>query len=122
MLIRIREYAAQTLEPLNINTIVETDERLINHILPIEFRKELLLICKEAINNIVKHAGASNVVIAIKKDKQQMQLNISDDGVWKGNTSGTGTKSMKARAGIIGGHLAITTAAGTTVAVNIPLP
>lgn len=123
LLIRIREYAAQTLEPLNINTIVETDERLINHILSIEFRKELLLICKEAISNIAKHAGASKVVIAIKKDKQQMQLHISDDGVWKGNTSGTGTKSMKARADIIGGQFVIaTTSAGTIVTVSIPLP
>ncbi|NOT92206.1 tetratricopeptide repeat-containing sensor histidine kinase [Ferruginibacter sp.] len=123
LLIRIREYAAQTLEPLDIAVTVDTDERLINQILPIEFRKELLLICKEAINNIVKHAGATKVAIAIKKDKQQIQLNISDNGVWKGNTSGTGTKSMKARANIIGGKFAIaTTPTGTAVTVNIPLP
>jgi signal transduction histidine kinase len=123
LLIRIREYAAQTLEPLNIAVTVDTDERLIKQILPIEFRKELLLICKEAINNIVKHAGATKVIIAIKKEKQQMQLYINDNGVWKGNTSGTGTKSMKARADIIGGEFIITTAAaGTTVTVNIPLP
>jgi two-component system, NarL family, sensor histidine kinase UhpB len=123
LLIRIREYAAHTLEPLNIIVTVDMDEKLINHVLPVEFRKELLLICKEAINNIVKHAGATNVIISMKKDKRQIQLFINDNGVWKGNTSGTGTKSMEARAGIIGGQFSIVPAAtGTSVIVNMPLP
>lgn len=123
LIVRMREYAAQTLEPLEISIRIAADDSLVNKVLSMECRKELLLIYKEAINNIAKHAGATVVKVAFTNKKHHLQLNIADNGRWKGNNSGTGTKSMKDRATAIGGNLYISIAeTGTNVSVIIPIP
>ena len=104
---RIREYIGQTLEPLQIDTSINIDETLTQIKLPMQYRKELLLICKEAINNIAKHSGATSASIQIKKDHNKLLLTVTDNGTWKGRSSGTGTKSMKERAAAIEGELSI---------------
>ncbi len=123
LVIRIREYAAQTLEPLNINTVIEADEILVDKILPIHYRKDLLLICKEAVNNIAKHSNASAAKIIFSCSNNKISVLITDNGKWKGNNSGTGTKSMQERARSLGAELTIqTTDIGTTVSMLLPLP
>jgi signal transduction histidine kinase len=123
LVVRIREYAAQTLEPLNINTVIEADDTLIARILPMQYRKDILLICKEAINNIAKHADALSVKILLSNGKNKISLTVTDDGKWKGNNSGTGTKSMQERARALGGNITFTiTDAGTQLQLVIPIP
>ena len=120
---RIREYAAQTLEPLNINATITLDENIICQKLPMPYRKELLLICKEAINNVAKHSGANKVSVSLHKNCKTMSLTITDNGIWKGSSSGTGTKSMKERAISIGGELNITNGIlGTKITAVMPIP
>jgi two-component system, NarL family, sensor histidine kinase UhpB len=120
---RIREYAAQTLEPLNISTTIDLNENVITQKLPMQYRKEILLICKEALNNIAKHSGASKATIGIIRQSQTLVLSITDNGVWKGSSSGTGTKSMAERATAIGGKLKIEHGDnGTSIKAIIPIP
>jgi signal transduction histidine kinase len=120
---RIREYAAQTLEPLHINATITLNEKIVCQKLPMAYRKEILLICKEAINNVAKHSGASSVSVSLEKNCKTMSLTIFDNGVWKGNTSGTGTKTMKERAASIGGELVITKSIiGTNIVATMPIP
>jgi signal transduction histidine kinase len=120
---RMREYAAQTLEHLDINATIDTDDELSGKILPMQYRKELLLIYKEAINNIAKHADATRVAVSLKNGNRYIQLRIADNGTWKGETTGTGTRSMKERAIAMGGTLEITPSAnGTEVKAIIPVP
>lgn len=109
--IRMREYAAQTLEPLNILTHIDIDKELLKETLPHHFRKDILLIFKEAVSNIVRHSNATEVMIDFSKSGQNAILIIQDNGHWKRSlqaaTSGTGTQSMEHRAGAIGGHIVI---------------
>jgi signal transduction histidine kinase len=122
LVVRMREYAAQTLEPLDIKITIDADEGLVNKVLPMECRKDLLLIYKEAINNIAKHAGATVVVVSLSNGGKQIQLSIQDNGIWKGKSTGTGTKSMKERAAANGGKLHILPMdKGTTVTATIPI-
>ncbi len=123
LIIRMREYAAQTLEPLNISLVITADDTLESNKLPIQVRKELLLIYKEAISNICKHSGANNVDIKFQKVNKELKFTIIDNGVWKGNTSGTGTKSMQNRANAIGGNLTIVNnEMGTQLVTIVPIP
>ncbi|TCC89252.1 tetratricopeptide repeat protein [Pedobacter frigiditerrae] len=124
LFIRMREFATQTLEPLNINLLFDADEELETKSLPIEYRKEILLIYKEALTNICKHADADEVTIRFTKtSKNTAQLNITDNGTWKGETSGTGLRSMKERALAINGMLTIThELSGTLLQLLIKLP
>lgn len=123
LVVRIREYAAQTLEPLNIDTVIEADDALVERILPMQYRKDILLICKEAINNIARHSNAGSAKIVFSYSKKHISLIIKDNGKWKGDNSGTGSKTMKERAIGLGGLLTIATGdTGTTISVWIPIP
>jgi signal transduction histidine kinase/streptogramin lyase len=119
---RMREYAAQTLEQLDIDIKITTDDVFASKILPMEYRKELLLIYKEAINNISKHSGATRVSVLLETTNQHINLIITDNGKWKGDNSGTGTLSMQARAESIGGTFKILSGdSGTRVSACIPI-
>ncbi|MFT3682680.1 MAG: tetratricopeptide repeat protein [Ferruginibacter sp.] len=121
---RMREYAAQTLEPLGIATSFNFQKLAGNEKLPMASRKDLLLIYKEAVNNIVKHAKASSVNISLDHENHHMELLIEDNGTWKeGHTTGTGTRSMAQRAAAMGGNLAIDKDNGLTrVCLRVPVP
>ena len=119
---RMREYAGQTLEHLGIDAAIVADDELAAKTLPMQHRKELLLIFKEAINNIAKHAAATKVFVTLKNGNKYIQLSIADNGKWKGTSSGTGVLSMKARAASMGGTLTILPKeTGTEVLASIPV-
>lgn len=114
----MREYLAQTLEPQQIQTRLRVNEEVLNQSLPMEQRKELLLIYKEAISNIVKHAGATAVDVQLDVQQGKLLMQIKDNGRWKGGqqTSGTGTYSMQQRAAALRGTVRIQgTNEGTSV-------
>ncbi|WP_026769202.1 sensor histidine kinase [Asinibacterium sp. OR53] len=81
---------------------------------------------QEILNNILKHSGASQAIIAILFDQQQLQIQITDNG--KGfdavnNTrNGLGLQNITKRTVMIGGEAIIGSAIGkgTTIQLNIP--
>jgi two-component system sensor histidine kinase UhpB len=80
---------------------------------------------KEAMNNVLKHSGASAVEVNISKKDNLFQLEVKDNGRWKANphSSGTGSRSMRERARHIGGTLEITEMqTGTSVMLIAPIP
>lgn len=125
LLARMREFIGQTMEPQQIKTVLEADEKSMQLSLPMEMRKELLLVYKEAMNNVLKHSGATAVTVQMKVQDKELLLKIDDNGHWKPNhqSSGTGTYSMKQRAAAMNGGIAIDgTATGTSVTLKVPLP
>jgi two-component system, NarL family, sensor histidine kinase UhpB len=125
--IRMREFAAQTLEMKEIETHFQFDQDLSDTVLTHETRKQILIIYKEAVTNIAKHADASLVKISFEKKAGAASLMIEDNGIGirsRGNhQSGTGTKTMEQRANMIGGNLTISRMDyGTRVLLTIPLP
>ncbi len=125
LLVRMKEYVAQTLEPLQITTRFSMGGQLTDLVLPLHYRKEVLLIFKEAVNNIAKHACATEVDIAIVQSKKALSMRIADNGRWKlnGSSTGAGTKSMQHRASLIKGSLTIDKGEnGSAVLLSISLP
>jgi signal transduction histidine kinase len=49
--------------------------------LPFEVEEGLYQITREALNNIIKHAHAKNILIRIQKDPESVSMEISDDGI-----------------------------------------
>lgn len=83
----------------------------------------MLLIFKEATNNIAKHANANTVKITINKQLKNIELTIIDNGQWKGIGTGTGIKSMQERAFSLGGTLSISNSVeGTELKLSVPIP
>ena len=88
-------------------------------------------IIQESLNNIMKHAKASEIIIVLNFMDDHLSVEIKDNG--KGfsmeeaggraiNKSGAGLRNMKNRTSLIGGTFDIKTAAlsGTTVSMSIP--
>jgi signal transduction histidine kinase/ligand-binding sensor domain-containing protein len=103
-----------------------------------QVRHNLFLCCKEALNNVAKHARATEVTITITVSQSSLQITVADNGrgiaaAGKSATttgkagrtsSGNGLKNMRARMEEMGGECAISTQteAGTIVTFTIALP
>lgn len=94
--------------------------------LPQAIECELYHIALEALNNMMKHADASNVVVRLDCPPGAIRLQVQDDGVGfdpsaVGTGGGFGLKCMRERANGLGGELTIqsTPGQGTLVLVEV---
>lgn len=85
-------------------------------------------IAQEALNNIVKHAGARQVELVLIRQREEVLFTIRDDG--KGfnlqeikSGSGHGMNNMRERVNLLNGSIEIDSQvnAGTQITINIPL-
>jgi two-component system, NarL family, sensor kinase len=82
-------------------------------------------IASEAINNVVRHSGATTCEVTLEIADDRLHLRVVDNGrgLSDGFVSGVGTISMRERAEEIGGHceIASVTPSGCSVTVEIPI-
>ena len=88
--------------------------------LKMDARKNIFLIFKESINNIIKHSGATAISIALNKINNQIVLIIADNGKGFDTTAlsnRNGLKNMVRRANEIKGNIKINSQSenGTTI-------
>jgi signal transduction histidine kinase/ligand-binding sensor domain-containing protein len=94
--------------------------------LDMHLTRNVVLIYKEALHNVRKHADAGTVAVNITEASQALRINIEDDGVGF-NTSasggGRGMANMYKRAQDIGGVVCIHSVPGkgTTITLRVPL-
>jgi signal transduction histidine kinase len=82
-------------------------------------------ILQEALNNVIRHAKASNVTIWLRKKEKKIELVIQDDGIgFNTETSkkGAGLKNIQNRVYLANGNLLIDTAPGkgSKIIINFP--
>jgi len=84
-------------------------------------------IVQEALTNVRKHAQAKHVFVAMTSLNDQLEIDITDDGI--GFTAGTvphghfGLQTIRERADSVGGRVAISSqpGQGTSITLNLPL-
>ena len=89
-------------------------------------RREVFLIFKESINNMVKHSGCVRADIEFTLAKDHLYLRLTDDGHGfdvSSDSDGHGLMSMRERAKGLGAELEIISHvdAGTTITLQVPL-
>jgi signal transduction histidine kinase len=95
--------------------------------LPPNVEEQLYRLAQEALNNIVKHARASNVKIWVRQDSDHLLLEIVDDGVGfepsLERPGHLGLTTMAQRAARLGGRLEVNSepGRGTTIRASVPL-
>lgn len=93
--------------------------------LPPDQRRQLYLICKEAINNIARHSGASIATLRIQVRNAHLRVEIEDNGcgMQMQSGSGLGLKSMRTRAARLGGAVEVSdnNAQGVRITVSLPM-
>jgi signal transduction histidine kinase/ligand-binding sensor domain-containing protein len=122
---RMRQVAYHVLqgEGLRVDFTAPEDAQIENIALPPDRRRHLLLIFKEAVTNIAKHAQATSVAIAIVLEGASLELTIRDDGRGfdtGGSYDGHGLVSLRQRARELGARFDLRSGAGgTTVSVRV---
>ena len=86
----------------------------------------LYRIAQEAVNNAVKHSGASRITLKLTSESGVVILEIIDNGCGIGNVpreKGIGMRSMLYRASLLGATLNIGSppSGGTSITVNFPV-
>jgi len=94
--------------------------------LPPEVSRTVYRIVQEALTNISKHSGATQVTIAIQATANSLILRVEDNGIGFNpdqNTTGFGLQGMYERAAALGGQLYITSelGSGCNIIAFIPL-
>jgi signal transduction histidine kinase len=123
VLARMREYAGTILEAKNIDCKIDFPPENTSLQLPLEFKNNVFLIFKEAINNLAKYSGATKATIKLSVTNHKFYMCITDngkgfnnDGTITGN-GGNGLLNMKRRAHELKAEFSITSkiGEGTTV-------
>jgi len=97
-------------------TSIGISEELTSVELPMEDRRALVLILKEAMNNCLKHSRCQAVTLGFKYEKDVIEIKLTDNGSGfdQGNPGeGYGLRNMIARANKIGATLDISSSNGS---------
>jgi len=120
----IRRFAVSYLDDMGIRTSVTIPDTIPDMKVSGLNRRNIFLIVKEALNNLVKHSEAGNAEITISLDSE-LRIIIRDDGIGfqtsVGKPLGNGLRNMSSRAEKFDGHVEISGEKGTTVTFGIPL-
>jgi ligand-binding sensor domain-containing protein/signal transduction histidine kinase len=125
------EYLSQSaddfLEDTNIRSRVKLPPELPHCSIPADVRHQFFLAFREALNNAVKHAKASEIQLEIGAEPTELQIKIADDGIGFDTATaqgrGNGLANMSKRLEGIGGQFAIasTPGQGTVIKMTISL-
>jgi two-component system, NarL family, sensor kinase len=127
---RIHELIGTELRRLKKTGVKETSLELVGPERDLEARDKLILfrIVQESLQNIVKHANATRVIISLIFSDSLLSIAIRDNGNGfnventSGNGKGLGLQNIVSRANLIKGNATIesTIMKGTCITINIP--
>ena len=123
---KVKNYGAELLGDKNINITYTIDDNIDKLLQNVQARKNILLITKEAMNNIAKYSQATQASLSILITDTAVVLTITDNGIGFNiatATNGNGLKNMKYRVKELQGTINYVTAPslGTTISTSIPI-
>ncbi|MDB4919775.1 ATP-binding protein [Mucilaginibacter sp.] len=113
---------------LNKSGIIEASLSVEGDIYPLGEQSELVLfrILQEALNNAIKHSGATHLQIGLQYGAEMFNLTVGDDGVGflpnsLDNSTGSGLINIENRAAVIGAVATVNSSPGNGCNVNVTL-
>ena len=122
LITRLKQFAIPVAAASNMEAIIKAESDVNSRTLSKEEKRNLFLICKEAINNSIKYSGASQIDVAITVSGKKIQITVADNG--KGFNveevkKGYGLKNMQYRAGQVKYKVALQSAPGNGTQIYI---
>lgn len=115
LILRLKDSYSEIFSSLGVSFKIHNLEALSNVKLPMEYRQNLFLIFKEAINNSLKHSCSKKIELNTSIDGRKLGMELVDDGQGfdiKQSTPGNGLNNIRRRAKSIGGSLLVESAPG----------
>ncbi len=111
-----RSYSGKFLSETGIACDFSAELDSPNAVVTPEFRRQLFLILKEALNNVAKHSRARKVQVRVLAEGGKLDLRIADDGIGclcdEKPDFHHGLDNLRARAEMLGGRLSVESALG----------
>jgi ligand-binding sensor domain-containing protein/signal transduction histidine kinase len=123
----LREYAANFFADTDTELVLEFPDLIPSGKVTGLFRRHLVLLLKEALQNVSRHAHSQRVKICLTVGAGQLELTVADDGLGLPpdgvRRAGNGLTNMKQRVAELGGTFELHSqfGAGTEIRVVVPL-
>ncbi len=78
---RIRKYVTEMTEAKGLDCVIEIDEPPASMNLPMELRRDIYMVCKEAVNNALKYSRCTTISITIKIKNHYLIMTVADNGI-----------------------------------------
>jgi signal transduction histidine kinase len=120
----MKRYAADMMDGKNISYQLEFPEEAERISLPMGKRRDMYLIFKEAVNNLVKYSKATEAIVKVIADKKKIIVVIKDNGKgfdMKKADGGNGITNMRQRAAACGAELEIISMPGTGTSIKLEI-
>jgi len=112
-------YAKHILQSNDIKFVYQLDDLQVDD----HINKELAIMLKELVTNILKYASANQVKVSIKQKDSSISMQVADDGVGFSadeQTQGYGLKGLKERINELSGQIKIENNSGTCILICLP--
>ena len=122
---RVKNYSSELLTPKGIVCEFDIDEPAASRITNPVIRKNILLIVKEAMNNIAKYSGADNASVSLLRKDTNIVLQVTDNGMGFStpeHATGNGLGNMHQRSKDSGGECKIISSPGKGVSITCTFP
>jgi signal transduction histidine kinase/ligand-binding sensor domain-containing protein len=123
----LREFASEYFGMTSIECRFDFPDQTLSHPLSAEVRRNIFLTMKEAINNVVRHSGATSVELHCRVSDHEVEFSIQDNGrgftIEEPSGRDNGLLNMKRRIEDIKGNLQIEShlGQGTMIRLTVPL-
>jgi signal transduction histidine kinase len=122
---RMRRFASDVFSPQDIRLVFQSpaDEQDLQ--MGADLRRQIFLIFKESVHNVLRHSGATEVSIDFRVEHGWLNLKVTDNGRgfdFVPDHDGHGLRSMRERAQSVGGGIEVSSSPqGTAVALRVPV-
>ena len=122
---RVKNYSSELLTPKGIVCEFDIDEPAVSRITNPVIRKNILLMVKEAMNNIAKYSRADKATVSLLQQEKSILLSITDNGIGfsnPGEQNGNGLGNIRKRSKDLGGSCKIVSEPGKGVHITCSFP
>jgi signal transduction histidine kinase len=120
---RMRRHASEVFPASEIQFSFHAQDESKDLTLGADLRRQVFLIFKESVNNIVRHSGCDRAEVNLSVEGPRLVLEVTDNGRGfdaSNGSGGNGLQSMRRRAASLGGEFHLTSRNGTTITLRVP--
>ena len=125
--LRMKNYITRLLAAKNISYNISIAPELLDLQLPIAFKRNIYLIFKEILNNIIRHSEATKVALSVHRNVNTFSISISDNGRGfdpEQSFAGNGLRNIRERVQSLNCEIQINSKplSGTSITLELKIP